>query len=185
MPEKGETVKNQRTGDCYEFIETAEDTNGKYVTLKATIHSKGLLVPNHIHTLQDETFEVISGELSVWMNGSTKIFSAGEKVTLPKSVPHNHFNNQDCPVVYIHTVSPALDFGYLIKTVVGLAADGKSKNGKNSLIQDLVTLKYIDSKTYRADMPVGIQKTLAGIMAPIGRLLGYRAIYKKYSDIEK
>jgi hypothetical protein len=48
-----------------------------------------------------------------------------------------------------------------------------------------VALKYLDSKSYLADIPIGIQKLLMHIVAPIGRLFGYRAIYKKYSGIEK
>lgn len=53
------------------------------------------------------------------------------------------------------------------------------------MVQELVTLKYLDSKTFLADIPVGIQKILMYTIAPLGRLFGYRAIYKKYSGIEK
>jgi hypothetical protein len=58
-------------------------------------------------------------------------------------------------------------------------------NGKAGIVQELVTLRYLDSKSYLASIPVGIQKVLMSIVGPIGRLFGYRAIYKKYSDIEK
>jgi quercetin dioxygenase-like cupin family protein len=185
MPTQGQIITNPTNGDSYEFIETAKDTNGERVTMKATIKSKGQLVPNHFHVYQDETFEVISGNLTVLLEGVTHVLSAGEKITLPKNIAHNHFNNENKPVSYIHIVSPALDFDYLIENLVGLASDGKSKNGKFGLVQELVSLKYLDSKSYLANIPVGIQNILMNIIAPIGRLLGYRAIYKKYSDIEK
>ena len=185
MPAKGQIITNPTNGDSYEYIETATDTNGERVTMKATIKSKGQLVPKHYHVLQDETFEIISGQLTIWLDGKTRILSTGEKATLPKNKPHNHYNNEDAAVTYIHTVSPALDFEYLIENLVGLAADGKSKNGKYGLVQELVTLKYLDSKSYLADIPIGIQKILMNIIAPVGRLFGYRAIYKKYSGIEK
>ncbi len=185
MPIKGQLLTNPASGDSYEFLETARDTGGERVTLKATIKSKGHLVPDHYHVFQNETFEVISGQLTILSDGQTSILSAGEKITLPKNSAHNHYNNEDSAVTYIHTVTPAMDFDFLIENLVGLAADGKSKNGKYGLVQELVTLKYLDSKSYLADMPVGVQKLLANIIAPIGRLLGYRAIYKKYSGIEK
>jgi len=66
-----------------------------------------------------------------------------------------------------------------------LAADGKAKNGKYGLVQELVMLKYGDSKSFLADIPIGVQKVLMNIIGPIGRLMGYRVIYKKYSGIEK
>jgi quercetin dioxygenase-like cupin family protein len=185
MPTKGQTITNPTTGDSYEFLETARDTNGERVTTKATIKSKGLLVPKHFHVFQEETFEVISGQLTIYLEGQTKKLSAGEKITLPKNVPHNHYNNEDAELIYIQTITPALDFEYLIENLVGLAADGKSKNGKYGLLQELVTLKYLDSKSFLADIPIGIQKVLMNTIGPVGRLFGYRAIYKKYSGFEK
>lgn len=185
MPLKGQIATNPTNGDSYEFLEVAADTQGKRVVLSATIHSKGQLVPNHLHVLQDETFEVVSGKLTVWSEGQLKTLTAGEKIRLPKNTPHNHYNNEDSPLCYIQTVEPALDFEYLIENLVGLAADGKSKNGKYGLMQELVTLKYLDSKSFLAGIPIGIQKILMNTLAPLGRMMGYRAIYKKYSGIEK
>ncbi len=185
MPTKGDLLINPTNGDSYEFLETAQDTSGVRVTIKATINSKGQLVPKHFHVLQDETFEVVSGTLTVFFEGKIQKIAAGERLLLPKNAPHNHYNNDPEPLVYIQSVTPALDFDYLIENLVGLAADGKSKNGKYGLVQELVSLKYFDSKSYLADIPVGVQKVLMNIVAPIGRLLGYRAIYKKYSGIEK
>ena len=158
MPIKGQITTNPINGDSYEFVETAKDTNGEHITLKATIKSKGQLVPNHYHTLQEESFEVISGQLTIFFEGNMRTLSAGEKVTFPRNKTHNHFKNDDIPVAYIHSVAPALDFDYLIETLAKLAADGKSKNGKYGLVQELVLLKYLDSKSFLADSPLGIQK---------------------------
>ncbi len=185
MPTKGKIITNPVNGNSFEYIQTAKDTNGKSVVMKAAIKGKGQKVPNHIHAIQDETFEVISGKLTVWTNGEMITLSARERITLPKNKPHNHYNNEDEAVTYIQTVAPALDSDYLVETLLGLAADGKSKNGKYGLLQELVILKYLDSKTFLADIPIGVQKVLMNVLAPVGRLMGYRAIYKKYSGIEK
>lgn len=185
MPAKNQFIVNPVSGDTFQFMETAKTTFGKKVVLKAMIKTKGKLVPKHYHLFQEETFEVLSGKLTFWFKGETIVLEPGEKIILPKNIPHNHYNNHDLPVTYLHTITPALDFDYLIENLVGLAADGNNKNGKFGLIQELVSLKYLDSKTYLAAIPIGIQKLLANSVAPIGRLFGYRAIYKKYSDIEK
>jgi quercetin dioxygenase-like cupin family protein len=185
MPKAGQILANPLTGDTYEFITTALGSNGLEVSMKATIHSKGPLVPNHIHLLQDETFEIISGKLTISTGNNIADLLPCEIVTLPRNVAHNHYNMQDEPAVYIHTMRPALDFDYFIENLVGLAADGKTKQGKASLMQQMVTLKYLDSKVMLADMPTGVQKLMFNTLGPIGRLMGYRAIYKKYSGIEK
>src|SRR5438093_13684185 len=113
MPHKGQTTKNPNTGDVYEFLEMCESTNGERMTLKQTSKTKGHLYPNHLQTLQDESFEVLAGRLTIWLDGKTKILTKGEKITLPKNKPHNHFNNDDEPVTFIQTVFQALDFDYL------------------------------------------------------------------------
>lgn len=185
MPTKGQILSNPDTGDIYEFLETAKDTNGLSVTIKMTLKSKGELVPNHFHALQDEHFEVLSGNLTILLDGKKQILTQGNKITLPKNKPHNHYNDDNEPVVFVQSVSPALDFDYLLENIIGLTIDGKMPNGKAGLVQELVTLKYLDSKSYLASIPLGLQKLLMNIVGPIGRIFGYRAIYKKYSDIEK
>lgn len=185
MPIKGQVSLNPTNGDRFEYLETAGDTKGERLVVKATIKGKGQYAPHHIHVFQDELFEVVSGKLMIWLDGETKVLTAGEKILLPKSIPHNHYNNEDIPVTYIHTVTPAYDFEYLIENLTGLAADGKGKNGKYGLVQELVTLKYLDSKTYLANMPVGIQNILSDVIGPVGRMFGYRAIYRKYSGFDK
>lgn len=185
MPQKNQILTNPITGDVFEFIETAAESQGERVVLKTTLNAKGLLVPNHFHVLQDERFEVLSGELTIWRNGEISRIGAGESITLPKNMAHNHYRDGDEPVVYLHIVSPALDFEYLIENLVGLASDGKMTNGKAGLVQELVTLKYLDSKAFLADIPVGVQKFLMNTIAPLARLFGYRAVYPKYSGIEK
>ncbi len=185
MPIKGQILTNPDTGDIYEFLETAKDTDGQRVTLKLALKSKGELVPNHFHALQDEHFEVVSGRLTLWLDGKLQILTPGEKITLPKNKPHNHYNADDETVVFIQSVTPALDFDYLLENIIGLTMDGKMPNGKAGLIQELVTLKYLDSNSYLASIPQGPQKFLMNLVGPIGRLFGYRAIYRKYSDIEK
>jgi quercetin dioxygenase-like cupin family protein len=185
MPTKGQILTNPDSGDIYEFLETAKDTNGQRVTMKMTLKSKGKLVPSHFHALQDEHFEVVSGNLTILLDGKNQVLAQGEKMTLPKNKPHNHYNASNETVILIQSVTPALDFDYLLENIIGLTIDGKMPNGKAGLIQELVTLKYLDSKSYLADIPQGLQKLLMNVVGPIGRIFGYRAIYKKYSDIEK
>jgi quercetin dioxygenase-like cupin family protein len=185
MPVKGQIITNPITGDVYEFLETAKDCSGERVCIKATIRNKGQYVPRHFHVLQDEHFKVISGALTILLEDKTFTLKEGDEILLPKKVAHNHYNNSDEPVVFIQTITPGLDFDYLIENLMGLAADGKSKNGKYGLMQELVSLKYLDSKSYLADLPVGIQKIMMNTIAPLGRMMGYRAIYRKYSDMEK
>lgn len=185
MPNKGQKLIDKFTGDTFEFIETAKDTHGDRVTLKVRLKSKGQTVDDHIHLLQDENFKVISGRLTCIQNGNKKYVNAGEEITLLKNTPHNHFNTDNEPVEYIQTISPAIDIDYFLENLFGMINDGKVKDGKLPFMQAMVTLKYLESPSLLANLPRGVQKGLASFLAPIARLFGYRAIYKKYTGIEK
>ncbi|MFQ3577217.1 MAG: cupin domain-containing protein [Cytophagales bacterium] len=184
MAKQGEVLVNPFNKDSIEFVETSSSTNGEYVKLKHIQFSKGQQVPDHLHVYQNEVFEVISGTLTIEFENKIIELKAGEKIELPKNKPHNHYNLNSDRVEYFQSVSPALDFEYLIENIAGLTADGKANNGSFGLVQELVTLKYIGSKAYLASIPIGVQQLMMNIVAPVARLFGYRAVYKKYSGIE-
>jgi quercetin dioxygenase-like cupin family protein len=185
MASVDQRLTNFSTGDTYLFLETAESSDGKCVSIRTTLFSEGPIVPKHVHVLQTESFEIISGALTIWADGKEFEIGPGESITFPVNTPHNHYNNYDEPAIYIHTVTPALDFEHLVEGLVGLASDGKALGGNYGLIQELVSLKYLDSKAFLADIPIGIQKVMMNTIAPIARLFGYRAVYPKYSGFEK
>lgn len=185
MAVKGQRLVNPQTGDVFEFLETSADSDGKRVIIRSTVHTKGDLVPNHFHALQDETFLVESGTLTVRVDGTLREFHSGETITLKKNIPHNHFNATDEPVVYVHTTEPALDFEFFIQNLVGLATDGKMPGGKSSLAQQLTTLRGMESKAFLADIPMGLQNILLTIVPPVARLFGVKAFYRKYTGFDR
>lgn len=63
--------------------------------------------------------------------------------------------------------------------------DGKVKEGKIPFWQSMATVKYLDGQSRLAAIPLGLQNIMINILGPISRILGYRAIYKKYTGIEK
>jgi len=48
----------------------------------------GTGIPPHIHTLEDEIFRVIAGQVEIMVAGETKILNAGDMALAPKNVPH-------------------------------------------------------------------------------------------------
>lgn len=72
------------------------------------------------------------------------------------------------------------------ETVCGLQRDGKSpvegeKKSPNPFQGALILTEY---DFYMAGMPITMQKIIFRPLAFVGRLLGYRASYPRYSDDE-
>jgi len=157
MPFKGQKLVDKFTGDTREFIETSSDTNGERVTLKVTLQSKGQTVDDHIHILQEESFKVLSGRMTYFLDGEQHYVNAGEEVVLPRNKAHNHYNTENQPAEYIQTISPGIDVDLFLENLFGMINDGKVKNGKLPFLQAMETAKYLESPSRLASIPIGPQ----------------------------
>jgi|GEM_PF-248542 len=184
MAHKGQVLVNPRNGETVEFLETAKDSGGKQLRFKWTMKPGGLNPVEHLHALQEEEFEVLSGRLSYSFGDTSGVALPGQIITLPKGVRHRHYNNENSDTVVNQTVRPALDAEVIVETLYGFSADGKMKGGRPPIWQMMVWLRTLQAKTYLAAIPKGVQDILSFILSPIGRLLGYRASYVKYSGFE-
>jgi quercetin dioxygenase-like cupin family protein len=80
-------LHNRHTGEILEI--SREQREGELVfRLSGTLppHRQG--PPRHIHYLEDEEGIVVSGTLSAELDGQHLTFGPGERVTLPRGVPH-------------------------------------------------------------------------------------------------
>src|ERR1700761_585858 len=66
---------------------TADDTDWKMAVIISVVPA-GTGVPYHIHQNEDETFEIIDGELEITLDGKTHSLKTGDMVFMPKLVPH-------------------------------------------------------------------------------------------------
>jgi mannose-6-phosphate isomerase-like protein (cupin superfamily) len=181
MPHKGKIIHNPGTGEYVEFVETATETNGAYTRIKIKVIAGGFKPVLHLHTTTDETFDVISGQLTCIQNGETKTINAGEKIVLPKNRFHTHYNGGKEDLVMYQTFTPSLDVDLFLENLFGLDAEGKVPKGQPAFLQLMVWGKKYQCKAYVASVPLGVQKVLTFILAPIGRLMGYKAAYKRFS----
>ena len=173
MVKQGTVLINSDTKDETTFLETSESSGGKLTKIKFLFRVGSPKPQKHIHQVQDEKIEVISGYFTCEYKGEKKKLGPGESITLLKGVPHKHYNeeNTDCEV--LQTITPALDFEDMVVSVNQLVEQGKIVNGKPPLLEVMVWLRKYQSKIYLAGVPVGIQNGMAAVLAPIGRMLGY------------
>jgi quercetin dioxygenase-like cupin family protein len=166
-----------------ELLETSAMTNGSRVRARLTFGSAGIHVPSHLHPHQDETYEVISGTLTYFLDGTKHTAAAGSTVSLPKGVPHEHFSEGPEDTIVIQTMTPGLDFDCVLETVFGLAAEGRLK-GFAYGVQGLVMIHKMKGSFAVARLPLWFQKALGLIVTPLAYRLGYRAVYQRFSDEE-
>jgi quercetin dioxygenase-like cupin family protein len=74
-------------GDRYRFLATGDDTGGAYALWHATIPPGGG-PPMHVHSREDERFDVLTGTVRFQVDGTTHDLQPGDSLFAPKGTPH-------------------------------------------------------------------------------------------------
>src|SRR5918998_4214412 len=183
MAKAGDKLYNPVMGDSLVFWRTAEDTSGELMSGELVV-PPSVGNPLHVHPLQEEHFEVLSGTFWVLIGDERRSLGEGEEATVPPGTPHRWFNEDDQQEARVSVeLRPALNSETFFETAYGLARDGKTdENGVSNLLQQAVTLNGINKgEIYLAWPPIPVQQAVLAALAPVGRLLGYRDHYPKYS----
>jgi hypothetical protein len=70
----------------------------------------------------------------------------------------------------------------MFETMFGLARDGRSdKKGLPNLLQLSVMTNEFKDHAWLAKPPIPVQRFMFFVLNPIGKLIGYKATYPKYT----
>ena len=183
MARAGQHIYNPVQGDSIEFRQTARDTGGGLLSAELLVSPRG---GNslHVHPLQEEHFKALSGTLGVQVGDERRRLSEGEEATVLPGTPHRWWNESDDEEARVLVeLRPALNTETFFETAYGLARDGKTdENSVPSLLQMAVALNGLHKgEIYLATPPIAVQKALFALLSPVGKLVGYRDHYPKYS----
>ena len=186
MARAGEEIHNPVQGDSIVFRQTSRDTGGELMRGELVV-SPGGGNPLHVHPLQEEHFEVLSGTLGVQIGDEQLSLREGEEATVPPGTPHRWFNESDREEARVlGEVRPAFNSEVFFETLYGLARDGRTdEGGVPNPLQFAVMLNGLHKgEIYLAEPPMAVQKALFTLLSPFGKLVGYKDHYPKYSAPE-
>lgn len=183
MAYKNKTIRNPKTQTTITFLQTANDTGGQLLEMEHTYNGHSTEPAPHYHPNQEEEFTVLSGELSVRIDGQVRVLKQGERLHIPKNKIHSMWNNSAEKTVVNWKVQPAMDTECFLETAAGLANDGKTNGaGMPGLLQVALLANRFSAVFRLSKPPFPIQRVLFGILMPVAYLAGYRPVYKKYLD---
>lgn len=176
---QGDKITNARTGQVMIFLKTGAETNGELLQIENFSPPTGEREPEHVHPFQESRAEVLEGSLHFSIAGKETIVNAGQSTTIPANVPHFFWNTGEVAAHHIQEFRPALHIDGFFETFFALSRDGRlNASGIPNLFHgSLIMLKHKDE--IRLSKPPWPLQYLGYIMlAPIGKLLGYRAEYQ-------
>lgn len=176
MARAGDRIDNPLTGDKVLFIQTASDTNGEYLRFEEWLEVGGYGPVEHIHPLQHERFQVVSGTMGILLEGNVHILHKGDCMTVPPGKRHRWWNAGAEELDHISEFRPALQFEKYMETFFALGRSGKTfkLGGLPYALQFMLLSDTYRETVYLTPLPIPVQKVLYAIVAPIARLMGYK-----------
>lgn len=179
-----------------DIVKGADETDGEFVRVEYTAypspdapHAETALPharwaadiqDEHVNPKIKETFKVLSGELQVVAGEQEQLLTEGDEITISGRYPHRHWNPSEKPARIRYEARPALHMDEALETAFVLAQAGKAdEHGNPDLLPLAVFQDAYPDHFYSTDLPILVQKVLFKVLAPIGRLAGYRATYSR------
>ena len=181
----GDRIDNPVTGTTITFLKTARDTDGELLQMDYLLrpHARKGYKDIHVHPYQEERITLFGGTLTYVLDGTDHEATAGQVVSLPAPHVHALRNEHGEELHMLVEFRPALDMETFLETMAGLAREGKvNAAGNPNLLQLAVIGREFRKEAYSANVPVGLQRVIVPLLAAIGRAVGYRARYPRFSS---
>ena len=126
----------------------------------------------HIHPMQDERYQVLSGTLDLFLDNEWHKLGPRQSISIPKGKVHAFRNSTNQIATAINTHDPGLRFQENLEGMQKLIQQGKVTNGtglKSGIYLSLHALQFPNDVVI-VEPPYWVIKLMAGI----GRLLGYK-----------
>lgn len=140
--QKAPSIKHQPISKRYYFdvslgsvCLTGADTGGAYCLLEVSL-APGIGVPRHIHTREDETYYVTSGELEVIVGEEAFVLKAGDTLMAPRDIPHELRNSGNITNHYLLAFSPAGFEGFVMATALPAPDDAVAPTERQLHVED-------------------------------------------------
>ena len=140
------------------------------------------VVGEHRHPTMVERFTVLSGELTVRLNGVTSVLGEGATSEVRPGHWHDWWNASDEDALVRVEAMPGERFMHGVETLMGLSRLGYTNDkGMPGLLQQaMLGREFSDMVQFRKPPPV-VQRMLFAVLCAVAAPLGYRGTYPELS----
>jgi quercetin dioxygenase-like cupin family protein len=145
--------------------------------------------PPHTHPTT-ETFEAVTGELTVVRDCDLDVLAPGESVTVEPGTEHAFRNDTDGTVAFRARL-PSMRTARALHSVWGMDHEGVFGNGppgsgerygEPGLLHGLLLAESLRGETTMTDAPLSVQRVLWATVGRVARAVGYRGVDERYLE---
>ncbi len=188
MAHQGDTIINPVNGERITFVRTVEDADTRQeaaLEVDYFIPAGAPGVPGHVHLVSEETFEVVSGTLGIWVGSPRheRTLGPGERVTFVPRVAHRHWNAGKDDLSFKQIWRPAGNVELGLQATFGLAQDGKANKAglPRSILNTMLILQLLGSVPAGLPLPLALVIVRSG--AALARLFGQQQQFPQYTKL--
>lgn len=173
MIRAGEVLDLSPIGAIFHVRSTADETGGGSFEMEWELAPRSGGTPIHIHPQATESYEVLEGELDLYVEGKWRTLAAGESASVDPGVPHTFRNATDAPTRVYNIHAPAMRFGDYFGTLHRVVNSGAVQPGRmtpKAMLYLAVVMVSFRDEIRSVSPPDALMRAFAFV----GRLLGYR-----------
>lgn len=172
MPKAGDTLDLSPIGAIFHITKTAAETQGRSFEMEWELapHTGG--TPIHIHPHAAESYEVLDGKLDLYVDGTWRTLSAGQKAVVEAGVPHTFRNASEAPTRVYNTHAPAMRFGEYFEGLHRIVTSGVVAAGRitpKTMLYLAVLMTSFEGEIRSIKPPHAVMR----VFAFVGRRMGY------------
>jgi len=173
----GQILDNPISGERFIFSQTAADTGGELLAVEFVVSPDGRVPGAHVHPVQEERFEVVSGTMRFKKGRETILAGPGDTLVVPPGTAHRFANAGEGPAVLRVEVRPALRMEQLWETVVALAREGRTFRSGLPRPLDLALFMREFEQEVRSPFAPGMVRAAT---APLAWMAARRGLARRY-----
>src|SRR5438477_12884753 len=134
--------------------------------------------PLHLHRGQQESFEILHGQVTVQTGREQHALGPGDRLAVPPATAHTWWNSGAQEAVLLAEFDPPGQTLSFFQTFCDMASAGRcNAHGTPPFLQIAASARWWDM--YLAGPPVTLQRALFAALGPLARIRGYRASYPR------
>jgi mannose-6-phosphate isomerase-like protein (cupin superfamily) len=172
MLEVGRRYESARTGGWIQVTKRTPDT----LEIERLLKPRTGRADAHFHRDFVQSWECVSGRGTMDVDGEQRGLRPDVRIDLPPDTPHRDpYNPFDGELVIRGTFAPSNDFIEAYASAWAHHLQNGTVDGQDEmpLLQIFALVGATDGNSYRAGIPVGLQKASLPLMKSIARLRGY------------
>jgi quercetin dioxygenase-like cupin family protein len=170
-------IFNKVTGDKLKIIPSTERGS---LSVEFTLPPNAKGAPPHYHLNFTETFEVLRGRFEMNIGKTKQILAPGDFVEIKPGTLHGFNNPFSESVTFVSVALPAAEFEKFIRTMFGLANDGKTNQDgmPTNFLHLFLALDFAD--LYFPFVPACLQRAVRKALRSVAKITGAENELKKY-----